>query len=268
MPGVAGQAMRNAAEMALAEFNAPEHPASGEGRRRHRRTARRPAPSRRSTRAPRSSSGRCSPNRSASSARWRAPRNMPVIAFSTDANVAAPGVYLLSFLPETDVERIVAIRRLDRETLVRRAGARQPLWHGGGSGVQAGRRRAAAARSSRSSTIRTTRPRWPAPVRARRPGGGSRRRAVHSGWRRRGAGCGADAGRQRRQRQANPTARHRAVGRSAHLRRRRRSTAAGTRRPMPPASAASRRATAPATTRIRCAPRRSPMTRSRWSPRW
>ena len=34
-------------------------------------------------------------------------RNVPVIAFSTDANVASRGVYLLSFLPESDVERIV-----------------------------------------------------------------------------------------------------------------------------------------------------------------
>ena len=34
-------------------------------------------------------------------------RNIPVIAFSTDANVASAGVYLLSFLPESDVERIV-----------------------------------------------------------------------------------------------------------------------------------------------------------------
>ena len=34
-------------------------------------------------------------------------RNIPVIAFSTDASVAAHGVYLLSFLPETDVRRIV-----------------------------------------------------------------------------------------------------------------------------------------------------------------
>lgn len=32
---------------------------------------------------------------------------VPVIAFSTDANVAARGVYLLSFLPQTDVERII-----------------------------------------------------------------------------------------------------------------------------------------------------------------
>src|SRR6201991_992503 len=34
-------------------------------------------------------------------------RNIPVIAFSTDANVAARGVYLLSFLPESDVDRII-----------------------------------------------------------------------------------------------------------------------------------------------------------------
>jgi len=34
-------------------------------------------------------------------------RGVPVIAFSTDASVAARGVYLLSFLPEADVARIV-----------------------------------------------------------------------------------------------------------------------------------------------------------------
>ncbi len=36
------------------------------------------------------------------------PRGIPVIAFSTDVSVAARGVYLLSFLPETDVKRIVS----------------------------------------------------------------------------------------------------------------------------------------------------------------
>ncbi len=35
------------------------------------------------------------------------PRGIPVIAFSTDASVAAGGIYLLSFLPESDVKRIV-----------------------------------------------------------------------------------------------------------------------------------------------------------------
>ncbi len=35
------------------------------------------------------------------------PANVPIIAFSTDASSAARGVYLLSFLPQTDIERIV-----------------------------------------------------------------------------------------------------------------------------------------------------------------
>jgi ABC-type branched-subunit amino acid transport system substrate-binding protein len=35
------------------------------------------------------------------------PRGIPVIAFSTDASVASQGVYLLSFLPESDVKRVI-----------------------------------------------------------------------------------------------------------------------------------------------------------------
>jgi branched-chain amino acid transport system substrate-binding protein len=35
-------------------------------------------------------------------------RGVPMIAFSTDSSVAAPGAYLLSFLPESDVDRAVA----------------------------------------------------------------------------------------------------------------------------------------------------------------
>ncbi|MCK0206811.1 penicillin-binding protein activator [Starkeya koreensis] len=34
-------------------------------------------------------------------------RNVPLVGFSTDTNVATQGVYLLSFLPQTDVERAV-----------------------------------------------------------------------------------------------------------------------------------------------------------------
>ena len=34
-------------------------------------------------------------------------RGVPVIAFSTDATVASRGIYLLSFLPESDVDRII-----------------------------------------------------------------------------------------------------------------------------------------------------------------
>ena len=36
------------------------------------------------------------------------PANVPVIAFSSDTTAAAPGVYLLSFLPQSDVDRIVS----------------------------------------------------------------------------------------------------------------------------------------------------------------
>ena len=105
--GLAGQSMRNAAEMAIGEFNDPNIQllVKDDGGTARSGAARRAAS--RSTRAPRSFSGRCLRNRSASSARWRAPRNVPVIAFSTDANVASNGVYLLSFLPESDVDRIV-----------------------------------------------------------------------------------------------------------------------------------------------------------------
>src|SRR5260370_737697 len=34
-------------------------------------------------------------------------RGIPLIAYSTDASVAAPGVHLLSFLPETEVDRVI-----------------------------------------------------------------------------------------------------------------------------------------------------------------
>jgi ABC-type branched-subunit amino acid transport system substrate-binding protein len=33
---------------------------------------------------------------------------VPVLAFSSDSNVASPGVYLLSFLPENDIDRVVS----------------------------------------------------------------------------------------------------------------------------------------------------------------
>ncbi|MBB3808115.1 penicillin-binding protein activator [Pseudochelatococcus contaminans] len=35
------------------------------------------------------------------------PANIPVISFSTDTSVAQPGVYLLSFLPESEVDRVI-----------------------------------------------------------------------------------------------------------------------------------------------------------------
>ena len=54
-----------------------------------------------------------------------------MIAFSTDTNVATRGVYLLSFLPETDVKRIVDYAVSRGQTFVRRADAGQCLWRRG-----------------------------------------------------------------------------------------------------------------------------------------
>src|SRR6202044_2258429 len=104
--GVAGQAMRNAAEMALAEFNNPniqllvkDDAGSGDGAR---------------LAAQQSVDEGCElilgplfAQAVSIVGQVARSRNIPVIAFSTDANVASRGIYLLSFLPETDVARIV-----------------------------------------------------------------------------------------------------------------------------------------------------------------
>ena len=49
----------------------------------------------------------------------------PIIAFSTDASVAARSVYLLSFLPQTEVDRVVDEAVAARTTLLRRADSRE-----------------------------------------------------------------------------------------------------------------------------------------------
>ena len=104
--GVAAQSMRNAAEMALAEFNSPDLQLlikDDGGRSPGAQQAAQQVldegaeiilgPLFALTVTPVGQVARA--------------RNVPVIAFSTDANVAAHGVYLLSFLPESDVDRII-----------------------------------------------------------------------------------------------------------------------------------------------------------------
>ena len=137
--GVAGQAMRNAAEMALAEFNAPniqllvkDDGGSADGARLAAQQA--------LDEGAEIILGPLFAQSVSIVGQIARSRNVPVIAFSTDANVATRGVYLLSFLPESDVGAHRAIRRLGREALLRGAHSRQSLWHGGGSGVQTGRR--------------------------------------------------------------------------------------------------------------------------------
>ena len=103
---VAAQSMRNAAEMALAEFNAPDlqllvkdDAGSASGAQQAAQQALDEGaeiilgPLFAVTVGPVGQVARA--------------KGVPVIAFSTDANVAARGVYLLSFLPESDVERII-----------------------------------------------------------------------------------------------------------------------------------------------------------------
>jgi ABC-type branched-subunit amino acid transport system substrate-binding protein len=103
---VAGQSMRNAAEMALAEFNNPDlqllvkdDGGSAPGAQQAAQEALDEGaeiilgPLFALTVGPVGRAARA--------------RGVPVIAFSTDTNVAARGVYLLSFLPEADVERII-----------------------------------------------------------------------------------------------------------------------------------------------------------------
>ncbi len=104
--GVAGQAMRNAAELALAEFNAPNIQLLVKDDGGNPEAARQGARQALDAGAEIILGPLFAQSVSAVGQVARS-RNVPVIAFSTDANVASSGVYLLSFLPESDVERIV-----------------------------------------------------------------------------------------------------------------------------------------------------------------
>ena len=104
--GIAGVAMRNAAEMALAEFNSPniqilvkDDGGSTEGARLAAQQA--------LDEGAEIILGPLFAQSVGVVGQLARARNIPVIAFSTDANVASRGVYLLSFLPESDVARIV-----------------------------------------------------------------------------------------------------------------------------------------------------------------
>ncbi len=104
--GLAGQAMRNAAEMAIAEFNAPnlqilvkDDAGTPDGARQSAQQA--------LDEGAEIILGPLFAQSVSVVGQIARPRNVPIIAFSTDANVASSGVYLLSFLPESDVDRIV-----------------------------------------------------------------------------------------------------------------------------------------------------------------
>jgi ABC-type branched-subunit amino acid transport system substrate-binding protein len=104
--GVAAQSMKNAAEMALAEFKSPNVQLLVKDDGGTAQGAQAGAQQAISEGAEIIIGPLFAQSVNAVGQVARA-RNIPVIAFSTDASVAARGVYLLSFLPETDVRRIV-----------------------------------------------------------------------------------------------------------------------------------------------------------------
>jgi branched-chain amino acid transport system substrate-binding protein len=104
--GVAAQSMKNAAEMALAEFKSPniqllvkDDGGTPQGAQTGAQQA--------IDEGAEIIVGPLFAQSVSAVGRVARNRNIPVIAFSTDASVAARGVYLLSFLPESDVRRIV-----------------------------------------------------------------------------------------------------------------------------------------------------------------
>jgi branched-chain amino acid transport system substrate-binding protein len=104
--GTAGQSMRNAAEMALAEFNNPDiqllvkdDGGTAQGAQMAAQQA--------LEEGAEIILGPLFAHTVGAAGQAARARNVPMIAFSTDSNVATRGVYLLSFLPESDVDRIV-----------------------------------------------------------------------------------------------------------------------------------------------------------------
>ncbi len=194
-------------------------------------------------------------------------RGVPVIAFSTDASVAARGVYLLSFLPESDVDRIV-----DYAIASGKRSFAAMLSEGAyGNVVEAEFKQVVARKGGRIVALERypldpSRMQGPAQLVAQAARGAdavfipegpevvpsvvqalsARRASTPSGSSFSAPDCGTI--------RASSTIRG--------------CKAAGMPRPTAPASAISRRAIAAATARIRCARRRSPMTRWRWWRRW
>lgn len=105
--GLAAQSMKNAAELALAEFSNPDIQLLVKDDAGNPQLARMVATQAMDEGAQIILGPLFAQTVQAAGAAAR-PRNIPVIGFSTDASVAARGVYLLSFLPETDVVRVLA----------------------------------------------------------------------------------------------------------------------------------------------------------------
>ena len=105
--GLAAQSMKNAAEMALSEFNSPniqllvkDDAGTVQGAQQAAQQA--------LDEGAELILGPLFAHSVSPAGLLARGRGVPVIAFSTDANVASRGIFLLSFLPESDVDRIVS----------------------------------------------------------------------------------------------------------------------------------------------------------------
>src|SRR5262249_38796072 len=104
--GVAAQSMRNSAEMALAEFNSPNIQLlvkDDGGTAQGAQTAAQQA----IDEGAELIIGPLFAHAVNAAGQTARSRGVSVIAFSTDSNVASHGTYLLSFLPESEVDRVV-----------------------------------------------------------------------------------------------------------------------------------------------------------------
>lgn len=104
--GVAAQSMKNAAQLAIAEFQNPDvqifvHDDGGNAQGAQR------AAQQALEQGAEILLGPLFAVAVPAAAQLARARNVPVIAFSTDSSVAGRGVYLLSFLPESDVTRVI-----------------------------------------------------------------------------------------------------------------------------------------------------------------
>lgn len=104
--GIAAQSMRNSAELALAEFQSPnvqllikDDSGTPQGAQQATQQA--------LDEGAEIILGPLFATSVPAAAQLTRTRNVPMIAFSTDSTVAGRGVYLLSFLPESDVNRII-----------------------------------------------------------------------------------------------------------------------------------------------------------------
>lgn len=105
--GVAAQSMRNAAELALQEFNNPniqlivkDDGGTAQGAQMAAQAA--------IAEGAEIILGPLFSHAVAAAGQTTRTRSVPMIAFSTDTNVAARGIYLMSFQPENDIDRVIS----------------------------------------------------------------------------------------------------------------------------------------------------------------